>query len=155
VARPPLGCMVCVGAAFESYWTIDKNGARWDIYPQPNGDFSGYSQAYFPEALETRETESELWVAIAQFANKYKPTTVPTTLPAGQFKAIPSSPFYGPPGPPIDWTPPAPTPMAPTAPVTPQPPKVPVTQSIPIAPLAIGAVALLIFFGTLNVKRHG
>lgn len=199
MSRPPLGCMVCtevavigVGGDFGgggatvsldpsgAYWTLDKNFARWDVYLQPGGmSWSAYSTQYGNTApLQHGDTESEIWVKIAQWAathGPYSPVPLSSGInPSAPYKSIPSSPTYGPPSPPAGWTPPvnadglppvygppAPPPgwVPPVTPATPVSPAVPVkpaepekSSTGPLVMLGVGAVAILLVMGTLKVK---
>lgn len=184
--RAPIGCQICVGLDIPSsaidpnaYFTLDRNGARWDVFRQPSsGDFTGHSLEYNPGdgPLLLATTEEQLWEKIDQFAkgrSKLSPNPTMPPLPTVPFKAMPTTPVYGPPSPPVGLPtlPPLPTglPSLPGVPGLPTTPPAPVGMPNPLPPPApakkteeppanyalIGGIAVvtgLIFLGTLNVK---
>lgn len=151
--------------AKDSYWTLDKNLARWDIFRQPtNGAWTGQTDQYgqgFP--LQLAPTEDMLLTQIDAIASAVKPVTkVPKDVnPFFPFKQTRITPKYAPgSGTPValmpsEMTKNPPTGSLPDGPLTPTP--LPATQKeveetnyLLIG--SVAAVAALLFFGTLKVK---
>ncbi len=151
-----LPCRTCVGVEIPSapidanaYFTLDSNGARWDIYRQPaSGDFTGVTFAYgASEGFLLASTESILHVKIASFADTHKVVNqnAGVALPDVPYKPIASTPVYGPPNKPEDLGGPDKQ-----QPVNTMKPDERPDNTLMIA--GVAAAAAFLFFGTLKVK---
>lgn len=87
MARPPIGCMTCIGAEEMPFWTKDQNGARWIAGPY-DGKWSATSDQYSnlasPAAAVMASDESQLRLEIYKYAEKN----------VGKTLAAPTGPSY-------------------------------------------------------------